>query len=448
MSLGYFVRKVSREGVIDGVKHVKRYYIPSKKLISNKNPLQLNCTKAIKKHADDRLHYTISSNSINSYLASSSLSHLLDGWMYLSDAFNALINGDEGTCIHLAYYAELRSAMSILASEGIGVFNKKHLGVFSKTSNGEYPKNYYKPTGGYVQPESATHQFVWDVIEKWTNSTLKPQADILKIFSVRGHDFYDLTQYFHPLATVLTTGDVVKQWLKEWCFDIKSYRSDREMRNEVSYRPQKIKNFDVNIDFKNIINCLNDFWTIISPLQRDRFSLLDTYLLRKLFNELYARIIPSQPLKELAENALNNIGLYDTTLVKVLSSEAPYNVEHIIFQEAIKKETTSLSIIARATLLLRVSIGLVSQLFSLGGVSQSDLNFVWKNYGDNNGFWDSGNMPSDFEDLWLSIQTPIQDLKNWINSGNPSLYSVKKNNPENIIYFTQINRGCLWGLAI
>jgi hypothetical protein len=100
-------------------------------------------------------------------------------------------------------------------------------------------------------------------------------------------------------------------------------------------------------------------------------------------------------------------------------------------------------------LLLRVSVGLVSQLFLLGGISQDDLNFVWKNYGDNNGFWDSGSMPSDFEDLWLTIQTSIQDLKTWVNNNSaPSLYSIKKNNTEEIIYFTQVNRGCLWGLQL
>jgi hypothetical protein len=73
-------------------------------------------------------------------------------------------------------------------------------------------------------------------------------------------------------------------------------------------------------------------------LQRDRFSLLDIYLLRKLYNELYTKINPPQPLRELVENALNNVGLYDATLIKLLSCEAPYNVEHITFKEAIKKK--------------------------------------------------------------------------------------------------------------
>jgi hypothetical protein len=229
MTLGNFVRKAKRDGVIAGVKHIKKYYLSSDKLISINNPLETNPINAIKKHIDTTNSYSISQTNINCFLAASSLSHLLDGWMYLSDSFNALLNGDNGASIHLAYYAELRSAMSILASEGIGVFKNKHLGVFSETINAHYPKN------------SPTHQFVWDVMEKWTNSKLKPQADILKLFRVRGHNFYDLTQFFHPSATVLVTGDIVKQWFKEWCFDIKSYRSDREMRNEVSYRPQKIK---------------------------------------------------------------------------------------------------------------------------------------------------------------------------------------------------------------
>src|SRR5687767_9228022 len=47
-------------------------------------------------------------------------SHALDGWRYLAHAATALLNASRRTCIHLAYYAELRAARSILGACGIG----------------------------------------------------------------------------------------------------------------------------------------------------------------------------------------------------------------------------------------------------------------------------------------------------------------------------------------
>src|SRR6266481_5958480 len=53
------------------------------------------------------------------YLALSTCCHALDGWRYLSQASIALMTGARNQALHLAYYAELRAALSILGSSGI-----------------------------------------------------------------------------------------------------------------------------------------------------------------------------------------------------------------------------------------------------------------------------------------------------------------------------------------
>ncbi len=60
------------------------------------------------------------------YVAASVILHCNDGWSYLGRSLSALLRGDPHRARHLAYYAELRGAMSLLASNGIGVFNKQH----------------------------------------------------------------------------------------------------------------------------------------------------------------------------------------------------------------------------------------------------------------------------------------------------------------------------------
>lgn len=453
MHLGNYIKNISRDAVVDGVKNIKRYHLPSEKLLSDRNPLVTNAAKSVLKHADSRTSYRIKQAKINSFLAASSLAHMLDGWMYLSQGFNSILAGDEATAIHLTYYAELRSAMSILATEGLGVFSDKHLGAFSDVTNFEFPSNYFKGTptaSSYKQPRVPTHQFVWNAMEKWTNSAYKPNIEILKVFKVNGKNFYELTEYFHPTTagSTLLSVNIVKEWLKEWCLDIQLYRNDREIRNEVSYRPQNIDKFSSRIDFKSILNDLNKYWLIISPSNTDKFSLLDRYLLRKLYDSLYGRLGTSTPKIDLIRNAFIQNGINDETLFGFLDFQPPYLNDHLIFTQANNKATSSLPILARATLLLRISIGLVSQLFKDGGMAGNELNFVWDKYGINSGFWENNNLPTDFSNLWFDIQPSIDDLITNINSPglNNTPVSLKQNNYEAMAYFGQINRASLWGI--
>lgn len=453
MKLGHYIRKCSKSAVIEGVKSIKRLHIKNAKLLPYSNPLIKRALSSVDRHTDIRKSFMIAPNQVNQFLAASSLSHLLDGWAYLSGAFTALLNGDEATAIHLGYYAELRSAMSILSSEGVGVFSNKHIGAFSSTFNAEYPTNYYKnnnPAGSYKIPVSPTHTFVWDAMQKWSDSSNKPGDDILKIFKVRGLNFYELIEYFHPSTSgsSLLTLQTVKDWLKVWCFDIKNYRHDRNSRNEASYRPQRIQNFNVITDFKLIINELNAFWTVISPTQESKFDLLDKYLLRQLFNSLHKKIAPQETLEELISNAFTQQGIQDQTLFNFLSYKAPYENEHVIFTYAAMKKTSALAVIARATLLLRISIGMVSHLYRSGGLGKSELDFVWNKYGLDNGFWSSATPIQDHIDLWLNLESMFTDLKDDINDNTKQndIFSIRERNPIEMMYFSQINRACLWGL--
>src|ERR1700685_1183046 len=57
---------------------------------------------------------------LSQYIAASCILHCSDGWSYLGKAIMSLLRGDPHRCRHLAYYAELRAVMSLVATEGIG----------------------------------------------------------------------------------------------------------------------------------------------------------------------------------------------------------------------------------------------------------------------------------------------------------------------------------------
>ena len=82
--------------------------------------------------------------------------HCIDGWGYLGRSLSALAAGNAHAARHLAYYAELRAALSILASQGIGIFNGRNA-VVDQSGSVMWIK------------DEPTHQMCWEVIEFWAS---------------------------------------------------------------------------------------------------------------------------------------------------------------------------------------------------------------------------------------------------------------------------------------
>ena len=64
----------------------------------------------------------VAPKQLSQYIAASIVLHCSDGWSFFGAAVSSLLHGDPHRARHLAYYAELRAAMSLLAAFGIGVF--------------------------------------------------------------------------------------------------------------------------------------------------------------------------------------------------------------------------------------------------------------------------------------------------------------------------------------
>ena len=457
-----FIDNASNIPVISGATIIKSNNLVNGYILDPNNPLLIDSATAIRNHfITGSRQISLSINNIKTYIAASSLLHSLDGWVYLSHAVESLLRGDNGVSIHLAYYAELRASMSFLASEGIGIFNDRHVRLDATSSiQGDPGISYIK--GGRTKSKPArTHYMVWEAIEKWSKSLVKPtNSDLLKVFSVNGKTFEDWLDAF-PYSATLIGSTVIKQWLREWNFDVNHFKDDRNMRNEVSYRPQRLRNARPKYTVNEIINELSSYWNILEPYQSNRFQLLDKYLLRiliqKLYNNLSTPLRASNSLEDVIVDTLNNLGeSLNKSLIDFLKDTAG---NHKIFIEAQNqaldpgtKSLNALSIIARATLMLRISTGNTSLIFRQAGVRKSDLNIIWESYGVENGFWDKGRAPTDFLELWDDIKDFIEDVTNWSISKSPNLtlsQIYKDNNiPIAFNYYKQFNRACLWGLSL
>ena len=114
---------------------------------------------------DDLKGGTIDNAALAQRIAASVPSHVLDGWSLFSRAVHCLIRGDTRSSVHLGYYAELRAVLAIVASEGIGIFNKLHFVI------DEFGAAHRLLSGGQKAVESGTHSVVWPVYSWWTAQT-------------------------------------------------------------------------------------------------------------------------------------------------------------------------------------------------------------------------------------------------------------------------------------
>jgi hypothetical protein len=146
------IRSVVRTDVEITLAGLQRF-IRSSKWVGNRNRYSRDTVKRIK--VDITKGSLRSPRQLSQYIAASSILHCADGWSYLGKAISSLMRGDPHRSRHLAYYAELRAALSLLASEGIGIFQNQHFVFDGQNSVSR------------LQTGKQTHQVVWNCLECW-----------------------------------------------------------------------------------------------------------------------------------------------------------------------------------------------------------------------------------------------------------------------------------------
>ena len=103
---------------------------------------------------DSKAGNPIHGKELADYLAASAPTHCCDGWAFLGRAVASHLRGDPDTARHLVYYAELRAAMAMLATEGIGYFSRLHFSID-------------KQQKASIGARTGTHVATWAILEEW-----------------------------------------------------------------------------------------------------------------------------------------------------------------------------------------------------------------------------------------------------------------------------------------
>ncbi|MDO8799101.1 hypothetical protein [Phenylobacterium sp.] len=212
-------------------------------------------------------------------LAASAPNHCMDGWSYVSRSLSALLAGDPHAARHLAYYAQLRAALSLLANLGIGVVDGINFVV--DASGAIIPLD---PRADGTPPPKrgdGTHTVVWDALEAW-GATPALAASFLRLVRIQGTSLDDILSGIWPGYAPQA---VASGLITSWGADLKQGRDDKLSRNRSSYYPTALNNLPNapgdHIDF------VDNFWELFRPVGASQFDRVDAYLIRRLLQSLH-----------------------------------------------------------------------------------------------------------------------------------------------------------------
>jgi len=355
----------------------------------------------------------------------------------------AQLRGDIGAARHLAYYAELRAAVSLLANEGIGVFNRVQA-VLRESGDVELFR------------QESTHVFAWNALSKWTE---RPESQDLFGEVIEPADA-PLADWLAPL----TSGSVWKargrDYLRTWGLDVKRFALDREARNDSSYQPRTVFGAKAPASIR-AARFSRDFWELFEPEGATNFGLLDRYLLRRMLRRIFearteeSAAVQQKAFIEFLEPALERVqtSQSDGQLIQFLSGQN-HAEEPPLFGEAEQSSPVDdaedhLQVIARAALLLRVASGAARRLLTKAALSLPDYEWWVRQMAANRALaLEDAETLVRPEELWGDVGAAIEELDRMMPAGETDTYvEMGGGGSRELALLGGCERIALWGIA-
>ena len=444
------VRRSSRERVEESLREITHFF-PRDRWLSTANVYGRNAVRRIYNDVKKR-HRPPIDRDLRHYVAASTITHCADAWAFYGRAVDCVAHGDVNSARHLAYYAELRATLSLLATEGIGVFDQYHFVVSEDGSCQQLA-----PRG--------THNEAWLLLSYWMKL---PRSGALlgKIIAPGGVSIAELLGQFGNEA--ITVDLVLNRWLGEWGLDLYRMHRDRAARNYVSYRPTALTPSLAEQDIARDMGAVENLWRLGEP-RESPFEALDRGLLLlgtlEVFRALHAPALPQtrpeayrKRISYMLEHVLLPSGIWADSIEAYLFDSATTGTIPRLLQEAsgslgIGEPGQHIQVLGRALLLLRLATGSCSLLARGAEIAREDLRFWWEPLGRGRGLW-AGEFDQDFEDLWSDVEDELGELQMWGEAGPCSTSSLRRLDssaagmePAGSIVGS-CERLMLWGLAL
>jgi len=375
------------------------------------------------------------------YIAASVLLHAVDSARYLGRSLYCKAINDTHAVRHFAYYAELRAAMSILASEGIGVFNKWHYAV--------------KSDGALARTSNiSTHQYAWAALSAWSRD--QRAADLIaRIAGPIGGRLDTLLQTAFP---GMGLGSIAASWFETWGLDLAILADEQTWRNLSSYRPTMLLS-EIDRSPTEVVRELVDFWKAFEPSAASRFGALDNQLLRLAFEQqAKAAGVPkrSRRYRHVAQAVASAgwAGHQEAWFFEFLTRTNPATSADLHLISAAREKpqqrreyVSNYSMICRAAILLRIALGSAALLVADSGTPAATLRSWLDNLAIRSAIPAMPVNGSDVVDeLWDGIMGAV-DVFGQLDPPLPSFADMIARAAEPIILVGQCERIAIWSLT-
>ncbi|MFI2565411.1 hypothetical protein [Paenarthrobacter sp. NPDC018779] len=333
------------------------------------------------------------------YLASSAFIHSGDAWSYFGGAINSLMRGDVSTSVHLAYYAELRAAISLLASEGIVIGNGA---------------NFVLDQNGHViqVTRAGTHDAAWQYLEAWNQGDRSAEllGEVLRPGNI-------------PLLTwadEMPSGGirpVIVSLLDQMKFDLQHFAEDRTRRNAASYHPTRLR---VD-DFSAADSCrlVSELWGLVEPDGQGSFRVMDDEILFTLLVKSYVGTTGNKAHGDAWMKWLE-ASMPSSQLGGALHSRlkgGEHNEGASLLGALFHGNTVSglpseyvASMMVRTLVLMRFATGSANLLLRESGLKRAQISPWLEALAESRGLWAPGENPADVSDLWIDAQEALDSL--------------------------------------
>ena len=402
---------------------------------------------------NDILQGKVRSEELAEYISVSVPVHSMDGWSLLGRSIHSLLRGDPYSAVHLAYYAELRAAVAVLASQGIAVFDKRHCVI---DSDGRCALVEALDEDGCPM---GPHQWAWEVFQWWADQP----SSIEFLRQVIRPEGKPLSLWLSAMNKAQSALDAVGvEWLNLWGIDIKRYFRDRDARNLASYWPTTIDSWDTRDIVENYY-AIADVWLSLEPVSESRFWDLDRHLLRIVLIDGYlgatdrgdaATASALDGLAEEVEYLLAGVGIGDSAKesLRVFLSEPELEEPTVIRMARGKSKAGNpqhvVEVLSRATMLLRLASGASAALLFDAGIKREELNFWIHEVGTERGIWSPEDPPGQLIDLWEPIDALLDDMDSIMEGSEPSSHDLWNERPKGLALLGECERIALWGLGL
>lgn len=372
------------------------------------------------------------------YVAISGLLHQTDAWSYLGRAVSALAAGVPSEAMHLAYYSELRSALSILACQGIVVANHSQ---------------YVLASGGAVVQlsVSGTHEAAWDCLSDWASTA----AGAGVVGSIVRHQGRTLTAWLQGRQFAGGSTSVVGSLMQSWGLDLATYRGDRKRRNLASYLPSDLEFARTPETPESVRALVGELCLLLEPSTPGAFPTLDAKLVALALRGAFKGrdlSLTGEALRSIASRVLppgrDSERAGDDLLFHIAdNSSLPHNAS--ISGPAVHPPRLAdiRAVFGRALILARLSTGAVSLLQESAGVILEDMG-RWADFvGVKSGYWDPPPRPDPLLDLWEDLRADVESLQAEHPFGPARFFTLHDNSASTLLRLSGLTRAPLWNLS-